>query len=220
MISGRIVFLLLRFFILSCIEIKLFILLSVMSKNKKYLYFFIEQLDEINLDYVKKIGAILILRKPEKHKLTDLKKFKNKCSRRMIDLYISNNVKILFYLNSNSLYISAHNKGQFNHLKGINSNISIIGSAHNTSEIKEKLDQGCKQIFLSRLFSTNYKFKKGFLGRARFNLLSQNFSTKFIALGGIKKENFSKLKGLNIVGFAMSSDKKKAGTYVPAFFKK
>ena len=87
-------------------------------------------------------------------------------------------------------------------------------------EIKEKLDQGCKQIFLSRLFSTNYKFKKGFLGRARFNLLSQNFSTKFIALGGIKKENFSKLKGLNIVGFAMSSDKKKAGTYVPAFFKK
>ena len=58
------------------------------------------------------------------------------------------------------------------------------------------------------------------MGKIRFNLLSRNFSTEFIALGGIKKKNFSHIKDLNISGIAIASDKKKAGTYVPAFFKK
>ena len=65
-----------------------------------------------------------------------------------------------------------------------------------------------------------YRHKKGFLGKVKFNLLSQNFSINFIALGGIKQKNFSHLKDLNVSGVALLSDKKKAGTYVPAFFKK
>ena len=55
----------------------------------------VNKLDEINLDYVKKIGAILILRNPEKYTINNLIEFKIKCSRRKIDLYIANNVKIL-----------------------------------------------------------------------------------------------------------------------------
>ena len=38
--------------------------------------------------------------------------------------------------------------------------------------------------------------------------------------GGIKEKNFSHIKDLNVSGVALLSDKKKAGTYVPAFFKK
>jgi len=72
-----------------------------MTKKKNYLYFLINKLDEINLDYVKKTGAILVLRNPEKLKLKDLKKFKNRCTQRKIDLYIANSVKILFLLNTN-----------------------------------------------------------------------------------------------------------------------
>ncbi len=191
-----------------------------MAVKKKYLYFLVNKLDEINLDQAKKTGAILVLRNPDKISLVDLKKFKCECTQRKIDLYVANSVKILFLLNSNKFYISSHNKKQFWHLKYANPRIHIIGSAHNTLEINEKIKQGCSQIFLSRLFKTNYKYKKGFLGKVKFNLLSQNFSTNFIALGGIKEKNFSHLKDLNISGIALSSDKKKAGTYVPAFFKK
>ena len=180
----------------------------------------INKLDEISLDYVKKTGAILVLRSPEKLKLKDLKKFNERCSQRKIDLYIANSVKILFFLNTNKFYISAYNKKQFRHLKYINRNIDIIGSAHNPLEINEKINQGCDQVFLSRLFQTKYNYKKGFMGKIRFNLLSRNFSTEFIALGGIKQKNFSHIKDLNISGIAIASDKKKAGTYVPAFFKK
>ena len=218
-ISGLLKLLVLNFFIFSCIEVNLFILLSVMVKKKSYLYFLINKLDEINLDYVKKTGAILVLRNPEKLKLKDLKKFKDRCTQRKINLYIANSVKILFLLNTNKFYISSYNKKQFWHLKHINRKINIIGSAHNPSEINEKINQGCNQIFLSRVFQTKYKYKKGFFGKIKFNLLSRGFSTNFIALGGIKQKNFSHIKDLNISGIAIASDKKKAGTYVPAFFK-
>ena len=191
-----------------------------MRSKKNYFYFFIEALKEVNLDYVKNIGAILILRNPDNLNLTKLKKFKKKCSERNIDLYISNNIKILFKIRSNKLYISSHNKKRYEHIKRINTKIDIIGSAHNIFEINEKLQQGCKKIILSRLFKTNYKYKSSWLGTTKFNIATRKFSTKFIALGGINKKNFKKLKILNIEGFAMSSDKKKAGNYLPAFFKK
>tara|TARA_B100000945_G_scaffold320035_1_gene328867 strand:+ start:901 stop:1548 length:648 start_codon:yes stop_codon:yes gene_type:complete len=212
--------LVLIFFIFSCIKVNLFILLlSSMTKKKNYLYFLINKLNEINLDYVKKTGAILVLRNPEKLNLKDLKKIKEGCRQRRIGLYIANNIKILFLLKTNKFYISAHNKKRFQHLKYINPKIDIIGSAHNASEINEKIKQGCNQIFLSRLFKTKYKFKKGFLGKIKFNLLSRVFYKNFIALGGIKRNNFSHIKDLNVSGVALLSDKKKAGTYVPAFFK-
>ncbi len=180
----------------------------------------INKLDEISLDYVKKIGAILILRNPEKYTINNLIEFKIQCSQRKIDLYIANNVKILFILQSNKFYISAYNKQQFWHLRYINSKINIIGSAHNAIEINQKIKQGCNQILLSRLFKTKYKNKKEFLGKIKFNLLSRNFQVNYIALGGIKEKNFSHIKDLNVSGVALLSDKKKAGTYVPAFFKK
>ena len=190
-----------------------------MIKKNFYLYFITEKLDEINLDYVKKTGAILILRKPDKFNRNDLKKFNCKCTSRNIGLFIPNNVKILLFLRSNKFYISAYNKKQYEHLKKINRKIEIIGSAHNVAEINEKIQQGCNYIVLSRIFETSSKYKKGNLGTLKFNLLTRNFSRKFIALGGINEKNFRKIKILNVHGCALLKDKKKAGKYMPAFFK-
>tara|TARA_B100001123_G_C15269555_1_gene1009760 strand:- start:1270 stop:1845 length:576 start_codon:yes stop_codon:yes gene_type:complete len=187
--------------------------------KKSSLYFVIDRPEEINLDYVKNIGSILILRKPEDSTLHKLEKFQKGCFKRGIDLYVANNVKFLFKLKTNKFYISAHNKNQFANLKRTNPKIDIIGSAHNACEINEKIKQGCKKILLSRLFKTNYKKKKGCLGTVRFNLLTQRSSMDFIALGGINEKNYKKIKILNVIGFAMSSDKKKAGNYLPAFYK-
>ncbi|MDA9740643.1 thiamine phosphate synthase [Pelagibacteraceae bacterium] len=190
----------------------------MIKKNFK-LFFFIEKLNELNLDYVKKIGAILILRNPEKVDLIDLIKFDKRCINKKITLFIQNSVKILFLLKTNNFYISAYNKSQFKQLRKINRKVKIIGSAHNIPEIYEKLMQGCDYIILSRIFKTSNKFKKGFLGTTKFNLLTKNFSNKFVALGGINEKNFRSLNLLNIYGCAMSGDKKKAGKYMPAFLK-
>ena len=190
----------------------------MIKKNFK-LFFFIEKLNELNLDYVKKIGAILILRNPEKIDLVDLKKFDKRCVNKKITLFIQNSVKILFLLKTKNFYISAYNKSQFKQLRKINRKVKIIGSAHSIPEIHEKLSQGCEYIVLSRIFKTSNKFKKGFLGTTKFNLLTRNFSQKFIALGGINEKNFRLLNLLDIYGCAMSGDKKKAGKYMPAFLK-
>jgi len=191
----------------------------MIKKNFK-LFFFIEKLNELNLDYVKKIGAILILRNPEKVDLEDLKKFNKRCIGKKITLFVQNSVKILFLLRTNNFYISAYNKNQFKQLRKINRKVKIIGSAHNIPEIYEKLMQGCDYIILSRIFKTSNKLKKGCLGTTKFNLLTQNFSHKFVALGGINEKNFRLLSLLDIYGCAMSGDKKKAGKYMPAFLKK
>ena len=190
-----------------------------MISKKFYLYFITEKLEELNLDYVKKTGAILILRNPEKFKRKHLEKFNSECSKRNIALFIPNNLKILFLLRSNKFYISAYNKKQYKHLKKINSKIKIIGSAHNIAEINEKIDQGCDQIVLSRIFGTSYKYKSAHLVTVKFNLLTRNFSKKFVALGGINEKNYRKINTLNIHGCAISKNKKKAGNFLPAFYK-
>ena len=186
----------------------------------KKIYFFIDKIDEINLDQVKKTGAILIFRTSKNISRKSLKKFASNCKSKRIDLFVANSIKLLSLLKTNRLYISAWNKKHYKNLRKFNSKIEIVGSAHNVKEIKEKIDQGCSQIFLSRIFETKYRLKKGFLGVTRFNLMTRRFITNFIALGGINIKNFNQIKSLNIIGFAMSLDKKKAGKYIPAFFKK
>ena len=191
-----------------------------MVKKKFKLFFITEKLNELNLDYVKKIGAILILRNTYNFDKKKLEKFNKDCNKRNISIFVSNDVKTLFLLKSNNFYISAHNKKHFKHLKKINPNIQIVGSAHNISEINEKMKQGCNLIVLSRIFETSYKYKKGYFGTTKFNLLTRHFKSKYIALGGINETNFKSMKILNISGCAMLKDKKKAGKYMPAFFKK
>ena len=141
-----------------------------MAVKKSCLYFIIDYPGEVNLDYVRNIGATLILRKPENSSSNELEKFQTECSRRDVSLYIGNSVKLLFQLKTNKFYISAHNKRRFNHLKRTNTKIDIIGSAHNIREINEKIRQGCRNILLSRLFKTNYKNKKGWLGTIKFSV--------------------------------------------------
>ena len=162
----------------------------------------------------------MILRNLKETNIKKLKRFARNCKRNKITFFVANNLKLLFLIKTNNLYISAWNKQYYKHIQNFNNNIKIIGSAHNANEIREKIRQGCSQIFISRIFKTNYKFKKSFLGSIKFNLLTKNFKSRYVALGGINYRNFNQIKNLNIIGCALSLDKKKAGNYLPAFFKK
>ena len=59
--------------------------------------------------------------------------------------------------------------------------------------VNEKKKQGCKYIIFSRLFKTNYKNKKNFLGIVKFNLIKLNINKKIYPLGGINDKNLLKL---------------------------
>ena len=121
-------------------------------------------------------------------------------------------------LKADGLYISAYNKdlslnGYFK--KGF----KLIGSAHNQKEINIKTKQNCKTIIYSRLFKTNYSYKKGHLGILKFNIVSLNSPLELIPLGGINHRNLNKMNFVKSNAFAcLSAIKKKPAKFINRLF--
>ena len=149
----------------------------------------------------------IIYRNYSKKNENDIYRLKLYCNKKKIKFYISNNLKLAIKFNADGIYIPSFNKGIILNKSSLNKKFKIIGSAHNEIEIKKKIDQGCEAIFLSPLFKI--KKNRQFLGVCRFNLLSLKHKNKFIALGGIRKQNINILKMLNIYGIAGISYLKK-----------
>ena len=76
-------------------------------------------------------------------------------------------------------------------------------------ELNIKMKQKCKRIIFSRLFETNYKDKKTFLGVMKFNLFSRITSKELIPLGGIRENNLQLTRLTNSKGICILSEAKK-----------
>ena len=173
-------------------------------KSDYYLY--IENTKSIDLNYIKSRNNISIIYRnnniPENTK--HLCSFRKKCNEKGFKLYISNDIKLLRDCKADGLYLSSYNKKIY-----LNKDIILVGSAHSFKEIYEKIKQGCKTIFLSRLFETSYKNKKGHLGVVKFNLMSLKYKIKIVSLGGIRNSNLNKLNMINSNGLALLTEVKK-----------
>jgi thiamine-phosphate pyrophosphorylase len=163
-----------------------------------------------NLQIAKKIN--IILRNTNNNEISEIIKYRKKCKSYKIKFYIANNLKIAKACNADGLYISSYNKKKYY------VNIPKIGSAHNLKEINEKVMQDCKYIIFSRLFKTEYKNKKGYLGVVRFNLFKLNTKKIIIPLGGINNKNLLKLNMIKSEGFAILSAIKKKPTITSRLF--
>ena len=175
----------------------------------KNIYYFIDKFDRneiFSLD--KKIN--IIYRNYKKINLDPvIKQIKEVCNKTNRKFYIANNLKTALKFNLDGLYLPAFNK-KLNY-KNISSkkNFKIIGSAHDYKEVKNKENQGCKEIFIAPIF---YNPKnKTYLDIIRFNYLNLTTKVSSIALGGINEENFKKLKCTKVIGFAGISWIKKTG---------
>ena len=170
--------------------------------NLKIYYF----IDEFNRDEIKKLNRkiVLIYRNYNRnYNLKLIKKIKYFCLKQNRKFYISNNLKLALNLSLDGLYIPSFNK--LCNYKNLTSKkkFEIIGSAHNSIQIKNKEKQGCTSIFIAPIFKT--KKNDYFLDTARFNLLAKNTKKKIIALGGINYLNYKRLKLTKVDGFASIS---------------
>ena len=170
--------------------------------NLKIYYF----IDEFNREEIQKLNRkiVLIYRNYNRnYNLNLIKKIKYFCLKQNRKFYISNNLKLALNLSLDGLYIPSFNK--LCNYKNLSSKkkFEIIGSAHNSIQIKNKEKQGCTSIFIAPIFKT--KKKDYFLDTARFNLLAKNTKKKIIALGGINHLNFKRLKLTEVEGFASIS---------------
>ena len=173
-------------------------------KNNYYLY--IENTKDINLNLIKKNKKICIIYRNynTQEKEENIIKFRKVCTRKGFKLYIGNNLTLYRNCKADGLYLPAFNKKIY-----LNKNINLIGSAHSYKEINEKIKQGCKTIFLSRLFKTSYKNKRDFLGIIKFNLITSNYKISIVPLGGIKSSNLNMVNLLKTSGLALLSEVKK-----------
>ena len=188
-----------------------------MHKTFPKFFVFLDQYDsQIFKNNNTNIGIIYRNYKAKKREI-ELIKIAKACRKNRNQLFISNDIKLAIKFKAEGIYIPSFNKTKsFKNLE--KRNIKILGSAHNQKEIKKKILQNCKIIFLSPIF---YVEKTNtFLGIHKFNYLVLNNKTNIFALGGIAQNNFHKLKLLNIKGFAgIRMFKKKPAFKRPVFIK-
>ena len=171
-----------------------------MQKNSFQSYCFIKDYNQLELSKLNKNTNIIYRNYREKTKIDEIIKIRNFCKTKSLNLYISNNIKIALKFKLDGVYIPSFNK-QINYIKyNLPKNFQILGSAHNNYEVLIKHKQGCKLIFLSPIFKVTKKIS--FLDITKFNLLTLNNKSHFVALGGINQENIRKLNLLNIYGYA------------------
>jgi len=148
---------------------------------------------------------------------TELIKIAKACKKKRYQLFVSNDIKLALKVRADGIYIPSFNKTKkFLNLE--NKNLTILGSAHSQKEIREKISQKCRAIFLSPIFYVEKSLK--FLNIYKFNYLSRSNKANILALGGITEHNVRKLRLLHIKGFGgISIFKKKPALKRPVFLK-
>ena len=188
-------------------------------KNEYYL--FIENTSQLNPTQIKirnKFNIIYRNNNNNRENLTNLKKFKNLCTKSGVKFFIANKAIDMIKVNADGLYISAHNKN-LNLAKFKNSKYQLIGAAHNIKEINLKIRQGCKKLIFSRLFKTSYKNKQTFYGVIKFNNICRLTNLSLIPLGGIELKKLNSLNNLASNSFAvLSAIKKKPASFISRLF--
>ena len=187
-----------------------------MHKNLPNLFVFLDKFENNILNNNTNIGVIYRNYKDPKRE-KELFKIAKACKKNRHILFVSNDIKLAIKAGADGIYIPSFNK-KIRFLNLEKKNLIIIGSAHNQKEIKEKILQRCRAIFLSPLFFVEKS--KNFLGINKFNILSQSNKINILALGGINAENIHKLRLLNIKGFGgIRMFKKKPAFKRPVFVK-
>ncbi len=177
----------------------------------KYLeiYYFIDKFDFKELSKINKKINIIFRDYKTKINENEILKTRYFCKKKGFYLFLANNMKLAIKLDLNGAYIPAFNR-KLNY-KNINcsKNFKILGSAHNSMEIKIKEKQNCEKIFISPIFQTEKN--KNFLGTIKFNLLANQTKKGIICLGGIKAENLKKIRLTKSEGIGSISWIKKNG---------
>ena len=171
-------------------------------KEIKY-YYFINNFNPLELKKINNNKNIfLIYYDTKQSNIEVIYKIKNFTKKNKIKLYISNYNHKFSNIKIDGIHIPSSNKKKILNLK---KGLDIIGTAHNQLEFYFKKKQGCSKIFLSPLFKTKKYSDNKILNTNKFRLISKEWLITKLALAGIKKGNFNKLKDLEIQGVGTAS---------------
>ena len=155
------------------------------------IYYFIEAFNKQEIEKLNKNISLIYRNYKKKYNFNEIEDLKKLCANQKRKFYIANEIKLALRLGIDGVYIPSFNK--LCNFKNLNAKkgFKIFGSAHNIIELKNKENQGCKEIAIAPIFKT--KKNDYFLGVIRFNLIAKNVKC-VIALGGINETNISRVK--------------------------
>ncbi|MDA7715599.1 thiamine phosphate synthase [Pelagibacteraceae bacterium] len=176
---------------------------------KKEYFFIIKNINDINLNLIKRYNKfnIIFRNSDDILDISVIIKFRNKCKLKKIKFFVANNARLAVALKADGIYLSSSNNN-FRYLSFLNLGFCLIGGAHNFKEIYQKMKQGCQKIIVSKLFKVAAKPGGKIYNVIKFNNL-QFFYKNIIPLGGIKLGNINKLKIVNSNAFTIMSEIKK-----------
>ena len=181
-----------------------------MQKKDPYIFYFIDKYNIDELTNLEKNIDLIFRNYTKRSKINEIKSIQKFCKINNRNLYLSNNIKLAIKLGLAGVYIPSFNNSlNFASKHSLPDKFEIIGSAHNLREIRIKKFQKCSKIFFSPIFKSKKNLK--FLSTIKFNLTALSENIDFIALGGINKNNYKKLRLTKVVGFAAISWIKKNG---------
>ena len=161
-------------------------------------YYFIKKFNQSHIDKQDKKTIIIFRNYDQEINKKLILTIKNYCKKKGNKFLISNNIKLAIKLDLDGTYIPSFNKDKKHLSYSVKKKFIILGSAHNTFEMRTKELQGVNAIFLSSIFKKN----KNYLGIYRFKSLSLLCKKPLVALGGISTNNLKKLNLTDCVGFA------------------
>lgn len=165
------------------------------------IFYFINDFNKDHIIKLKKNISLIYRNYDEKINHIYLKEIRDFCKSKGYKIYLANNLKIAIKLNFDGVYIPSFNK-EVVRKDNLRKNFTILGSAHNITEIREKEKQGVNAIFLSPIFK---KENKKALGLYKFLNLQKLTKIRVIALGGISKKTINRLNLIKINQFASIS---------------
>jgi thiamine-phosphate pyrophosphorylase len=165
-------------------------------------FYFIDSFKKEQLKKLNRNTSIIFRNYNTKYNEKIIKDIQKFCKQRRFKFYLSNNVDLAIKLRLDGIYVPAFNNS-FNCHKAKVRKMTILGSAHNLTELLIKKRQSVDLIFLSPVFKVNKnKFN---LGIIKFNNLSNIVNQKSVVLGGVNKTNLNFFKNLNCKNFASIS---------------
>ena len=161
-------------------------------------FYFINTFKKNNIDKLNINTGVIFRNYNKKVSIYEIIQAKKYCKKKGIKFFLSNNIKLSIKLGLDGSYIPSFNQSLRHLAYKTKSSFIIMGSAHNIREIRLKEAQKVKIIFISSIFKKN----KNYLGINKFKNFTKKYNKKFVALGGISKNNLKKLKLLNVNEFA------------------
>ena len=167
----------------------------------------INDLIPVNIVNIVKISNIQIIYNSHDFKSEKFIKIKNFCIKNKIKFYILDNYKLAIKNRLDGIIISHNNKTikYFGNPLCKLSKIEIIGKTHSQADYFVKIKHHSTKIILSPLFETKKYSKNNILNVIKFNLISLNWKTNPIPLGGINIKNYKYLNMVKAKTFGSAS---------------